>query len=180
MAVGSFCKYLYELHGPSTKCAGANGSLLPQFLAFFFLLLLCCHFAWLIRMQKYDKILHHVDPGSVLLSLRISFKLIRATVNHKRIPGFEPSSRTIASRYRKLVTVSNFCQIHCSTCGCHWHCFSSVCCLQHLSFFFYLVLVLMRFSTRIFNLTLLHIVSEVKKGRCHFRDNLFDPKQRNT
>ena len=54
------------------------------------------------------------DPRDMLLSLHIDFSFVRAAVACAiitRTSGCEPSSKTIAPRYLKLVTVASFCPV---------------------------------------------------------------------
>ena len=55
-----------------------------------------------------------VDPRDMLLALQMGFSFFRAKVACtilERTSGFGPSSETIALRYLKLVTLTNFCPL---------------------------------------------------------------------
>ena len=65
---------------------------------------------WNMEMTR-DHISFTFDPRNMLLSFQFGFNFVRATVACsviERSSGFEPSSKTTAPRYLKLVMVPSF------------------------------------------------------------------------
>ena len=62
-----------------------------------------------------ERISFTFDPRDMLLYLQMGFSFVRAAVARailERTSGLEPSSKTTAPRYLKLVAVPNFCPFY--------------------------------------------------------------------
>ena len=97
------------------KCLIDSGSYSSQKPAFFSLILqsraMIHRHTGNIEMTR-ERISFTFDPRDMLLSLEMDFSFVRAAVPCailERTSGLEPSSKTTAPRYLKLITVPNFC-----------------------------------------------------------------------
>ena len=137
------------------KCSIASDSISSQKPAFFPLTL---QSRSMIDSQAYrnmemtrERISFTFDPRDMLLSLQMDFSFVSAAVacaTLYRTPGLETSSETTAPRYKKLVTLPNFCPFTFISLWMPLALFVISLVFSALISILYLVQVLSRFSTR--------------------------------
>ena len=132
MAAWIFLWPPHRSHGPCMKCSIVSGSISSQRPVFFFsnsAVKVYDSQAYRNMEMIIERTSFTFDLRNMLLSLQMGFSLVRVAVACavlEIISGLEPSSKTTAPRYLKLVTVPNFCPLPLSLSRCHRRYLTSV------------------------------------------------------